>query len=89
MGWGFFWNSRKKKTKITTTYTTTYRKCKISYACKWRHFRGVFSRDDLPKKVRKIESGIVNLDDLAGNGYNFNDNLLIIVLVILLIIFIN
>lgn len=31
-------------------------------------FRGVFSRDALPKKPWKIESGILNLDDFTGNG---------------------
>jgi len=32
------------------------------------HFRGVFSRDDLPYKPRKKECGILNLDNLMGNG---------------------
>ena len=32
-----------------------------------KHFRGVFSRDALPKKMRK-ECGIVNLDDNQGPG---------------------
>ena len=32
-----------------------------------KHFRGVFSRDRLPKKIRK-ECGIINLDDIQGPG---------------------
>jgi len=32
------------------------------------NFRGVFSRNDLPDKPRKKECGILNLDDLMGNG---------------------
>ena len=32
-----------------------------------KHFRGVFSRDGLPRKIKK-ECGIINLDDLAGPG---------------------
>ena len=32
------------------------------------HFRGVFSRDDLPKKPYIIECGILNLDSALGGG---------------------
>ena len=32
-----------------------------------KYFRGVYSRDDLPKKIRK-ECGIINLDDKLGPG---------------------
>lgn len=32
------------------------------------HFRGVFMRDDLPKKPWKRECGIVNLDISSGSG---------------------
>jgi len=32
-----------------------------------KHFRGVFSRDELPKKIRK-ECGIINLDSQIGAG---------------------
>uniref|UniRef100_A0A2S2QSI0 Ubiquitin-like protease family profile domain-containing protein n=2 Tax=Sipha flava TaxID=143950 RepID=A0A2S2QSI0_9HEMI len=35
---------------------------------KIRHFRGVFSRDSLPKKPLKIECAILNLDSFYGNG---------------------
>ena len=32
------------------------------------HFRGVFMRDQLPRYVNKIESGILNLDSIKGPG---------------------
>lgn len=32
------------------------------------HFRGVFMKDNLPKKIRKNECGIVNLDISSGPG---------------------
>ena len=38
------------------------RKLKIS------NFRGVFLRDELPKRPRLNESGILNLDDSSGDG---------------------
>ena len=34
---------------------------------KIKHFRGVYSRDVLPQKIRK-ECGIINLDDIQGAG---------------------
>ena len=34
---------------------------------KIKHFRGVYSRDGLPRKIRK-ECGIINLDDIQGAG---------------------
>ena len=42
----------------------------IKYAGKLKinHFRGVFSRDNLPKKPLAIECGILNLDVSSGNG---------------------
>ena len=33
-----------------------------------KHFRGVFSRDDLPKQIKNKETGIVNLDNHIGQG---------------------
>ena len=33
-----------------------------------KKFRGVFSRDNLPKNIRKEECGIINLDDFSGPG---------------------
>ena len=32
-----------------------------------KHFRGIYSRDGLPHKIRK-ECGIINLDDIQGHG---------------------
>ena len=32
------------------------------------NFRGVYMRDDLPKKPQKTECGILNLDDSTGGG---------------------
>lgn len=32
------------------------------------HFRGVFMRNDLPKKCNKQECGVINLDDRNGAG---------------------
>ena len=32
-----------------------------------KHFRGIYSRDGLPHKVKK-ECGIINLDDMTGLG---------------------
>ena len=33
-----------------------------------KYFRGVFSRDNLPNKIHKLETGIINLDDSMGGG---------------------
>ena len=33
-----------------------------------KKFRGVFSRDNLPKRIRKEECAIINLDDVSGPG---------------------
>ena len=44
------------------------------------HFRGVFMRNDLPRKPFKRECGILNLDGVSGRGthwvcwYTNNDN---------------
>ena len=38
---------------------------------KWlgiKYFRGVYSRDDLPKQIKNKECGIVNLDTRIGQG---------------------
>lgn len=35
---------------------------------KIQNFRGIFSRDTLPRRIRKVESGIINLDDNTGGG---------------------
>ena len=45
------------------------------------HFRGVFMRNDLPRRPLKRECGILNLDGVSGRGthwicwYTNNDNL--------------
>ena len=33
-----------------------------------KHFRGIFSRDALADKIHKKECGIINLDDIEGEG---------------------
>jgi hypothetical protein len=35
---------------------------------KIKHFRGVFMKDQLPKKPNNIETGIINLDKSSGEG---------------------
>ena len=35
---------------------------------KIKHFRSVFSRDNLAKKIQTLETGIINLDDSIGPG---------------------
>lgn len=35
---------------------------------KIKHFRGVFMRDSLPKKIHQVETGVINLDDQDGPG---------------------
>src|SRR5688572_19599393 len=37
------------------------------------NFRGVFVRDELPKKPRRNECGIMNLDDSNGVGHHWVD----------------
>ena len=32
-----------------------------------KHFRGIYSRDALPRNIRK-ECGVINLDDIKGVG---------------------
>ena len=31
-------------------------------------YRGIYSRDNLPNKIHKLETGIINLDDSMGGG---------------------
>ena len=33
-----------------------------------KYFRGIYSRDNLPNKIHKLETGIINLDDSMGGG---------------------
>jgi hypothetical protein len=49
-------------------------------AAQIKYFRGVYMRDTLPRKPRKIEKGIINLDTIEGDGthwvcYSKNKNL--------------
>ena len=33
-----------------------------------KHFRSIYSRDALPESIHKKECGIINLDDIEGQG---------------------
>ena len=33
-----------------------------------KYFRGIYSRDNLPGKIHRLETGIINLDDSIGGG---------------------
>ena len=33
-----------------------------------KYFRGIYSRDNLPEKIHRLETGIINLDDSIGGG---------------------
>ena len=33
-----------------------------------KYFRGIYSRDNLPQKIHKLETGIINLYDSTGGG---------------------
>ena len=33
-----------------------------------KYFRGIYSRDILPEKIHRLETGIINLDDSIGRG---------------------
>ena len=33
-----------------------------------KYFRGIYSRNNLPLKIHKLETGIINLDDSMGGG---------------------
>ena len=53
----------------------------IKQLLKIPHFRGVFMRNDLPRRPLKRECGILNLDGVSGRGthwvcwYKNNDNI--------------
>lgn len=40
----------------------------MKYAKEIPYFRGVYMKDDLPRKPRSVECGIINLDDSYNNG---------------------
>ena len=33
-----------------------------------KYFRGIYSRDNLPEKIHRLETGVINLDDSIGRG---------------------
>ena len=33
-----------------------------------KYFRGIYSRDNLPEKIHRLETGTINLDDSIGGG---------------------
>ena len=33
-----------------------------------KYFRGIYSRDNLPEKIHRLETGIINLDHAIGRG---------------------
>ena len=33
-----------------------------------KYFRGIYSRDNLPDKIHRLETGIINVDDSMGAG---------------------
>ena len=33
-----------------------------------KYFRSIYSRDNLPEKIHRLETGIINLDDSIGRG---------------------
>ena len=33
-----------------------------------KYFRGIYSRDNLPNKIHRLKTGIINLDDSMGGG---------------------
>ena len=37
-----------------------------------KHFRGIYSRDGLPKQIKKDECGIINLDSQIGPGAHWD-----------------
>ena len=56
-------NSRSSFLKPLSNFDIMYLIKKLSI----KHFRGVYSRNGLPKKIKK-ECGIINLDDIEGPG---------------------
>lgn len=40
-------------------------------ACGLPYFRGVFMREQLPARPRRRESGVINLDDVRGEGTHY------------------
>lgn len=67
--WFVFTSSFKKRiSKLPQRPLTDQDLLEVAKQWKIKYFRGVFSRDTLPKKIRVREKGIVNLDDNLGKG---------------------
>ena len=56
---------------LPNTPLTNFQLIDAAKALKLKNFRGVFCRDELPKKPRINEGGIVNLDDSSGRGTHY------------------
>ena len=46
-----------------------------------KYFRAIYSRDNLPEKIHRMKTGIINLDDSTGGGshwicYNYVNTLI-------------
>lgn len=67
--WIIFINSYKKRLSELPQRPLTDQDI-LEIVKKWRikRFRGIFSRDGLPKRIHHTETGIVNLDDVEGGG---------------------
>ena len=37
-----------------------------------KYFRGIYSRDNLPNKIHRLETGVINLDDSIGGGQSLD-----------------
>lgn len=54
--------------KLPSRPLTNYDLINYIKKLKIHNFRGVFMRDDLPRKIHRNECGIVNLDSRRGEG---------------------
>lgn len=60
--------TKKIPVKLPRKPLTNIQLSKLVYSLKIPFFRGIFMRNDLPKKIKKYETGIINQDDLDGPG---------------------
>ena len=58
----------KKKLKFINFPISNYDIIEWVKYLKIKNFKGVFSRDNLLKTIKKPECGIINLDDIIGPG---------------------
>lgn len=54
--------------KLPRKALTNLQLAKLAHTLKIPFFRGIFMRNDLPKKIKKYETGIINQDDWKGVG---------------------